>query len=131
MNNIDIDFKETRSKRNITLFSLGTLAVFSGFSEALLYSNELLLKYSAIITSLIAIAIIYFWIIYDAKLHKYRIPKYIKYTVILFSIIGIPIYFWQTRNLKNFVLNIGGLWLFAFYRLLYLISAYITGSILN
>ncbi|MCC0179483.1 hypothetical protein I4641_21215 [Waterburya agarophytonicola K14] len=128
---MNLDLEKIEQKRNKTLLFLGLLGVASGFIDALLYDNQKLLEISSIVSSLIAIALIYFWIIYDAKIHRYRIPKYIKYLVILFSVIGVPIYFWKTRKFSNFILNIGGLWLFAFYGLLYLLSAYITGSIFN
>jgi hypothetical protein len=127
---MNLELKNLKYKRNRTLFLLGLLGIISGFSNAVLYNQPQLLEYSSIVASLIAIAIIYYWIIYDAKVRNYRIPKYLKYLIILFSIVGVPIYFWQTRSFKNFFLNLGGLWLFAFFSFIYSIFFYITIVIL-
>ena len=120
-----------KNKRNNSLYILGLLAAIGGCLNAIFYDNNNILSLIGIIMPLLAIAAIYFWLIYDAKLRSYRIPKYVKFIIILFGIIGLPIYFWQTRNIKDFIINIGGLWLFLYYYLIYSIAIYLTAIILG
>ena len=120
-----------KNKRNNSLYILGFLAAVGGCLNAIFYDNDNILSLIAIVMPLLAIASVYFWIIYDARLRNYRIPKYVKFIIILFGIIGVPIYFWQTRNVKGFIINIGGLWLFIYYYLIYYIAIYITATLFN
>ena len=127
MNDKNIEF-ETIKKRNLSLLSLAIVAALTGFIDAFSNNSGLAISILRLLMPLIAIVTIYSWIIFDAKLLNYRLPKYVKYIIILFGIIGVPIYFWQTRNLKKFCLNLGGLWMFIYYFIIYYICKIITVS---
>ena len=126
MNNKTIDTENNKHKRNKSLLLLGITAAITGIINSFTENNGLVISFIRLLLPLIAIAIVYFWIIYDAKMHQYSIPKYIKYIIILFGVIGIPIYFWKTRNFKDFCLNFAGLWLFIYYYFVFYIFAVIT-----
>ncbi len=130
MNNNNLDLKKIENKRNRYLFLLGIAAAMAGSINTFTNNNGSLITIFRLLISLIAISIIYFWIIYDAKIRNYHIPKYIKYTIILFGIIGVPIYFWRSRSFKSFCLNLAGLWLFIYYFVIYYIFAVITAFFL-
>lgn len=129
MNNENVKEEKFKKKRNNYLLLLGLWAAIGGCLNAWFYDSDRLVYTLGILNSLGAIALIYFWIIYDAKSRSYRIPQLVKYLIILLSIVGVPIYFWQTRNIKDFCLNIGGLWLFAFHSVIYSIFAYIVARV--
>ena len=131
MNNKNLDLAKIEQKRKTSLSLLGIAAGISGCIDAFTENNGLVISILRILMSFVAIAIIYYWIIYDAKLHDYRIPKYLKYIIILFAIVGVPIYFWQTRNFKDFCYNIAGLWLFFYYGIIYYICVVITALLLS
>ena len=126
MNRQNPEFRKIKNKRNLTLFWLGIAALITGFINAFTNNIGLPITMVRLLMPLVAIAIIYYWIIYDARLRNYRIPKYVKYIIILFGIIGVPIYFWQTRNFFQFCLNIGGFWLFIYYLLIYYVGIVVT-----
>lgn len=126
MNNKDLDLTKVKSKRDMFLLWLGIAAAATGLVDAFANNSKLPIDIISIAISIVAIIIIYCWVIYDAKLRNYRIPKYIKYIVILFSIIGVPIYFWQTRSFKDFCLNFAGLWLFIYHYFIYYLGVVIT-----
>lgn len=130
MNSKDIDTEKNKSKRHQSLLLLGITAAITGIINSLTENNDLLISLVRLLMPLLAIATIYYWIIYDARLRSYRIPKYTKYIIILFGLIGVPIYFWQTRSLKDFWLNLAGLWLFIYYCFIYYISVVITAFFL-
>lgn|GEM_PF-3059867 len=113
-----------KRKRNNYLVLLGLLAAIAGCLTASLSEQDQLVSAIGIISTLGAIILIYLWIIHDAKIYNYPIPKYLKILIILLPFLGLPIYFWQTRNITNFCLNIGGFWLVAFYNIIYLLVAY-------
>ena len=127
MNDKNIEF-EMIKKRNLSLLLLALVAAITGFIDALSNHNGLTISILRLVMPLIAIATIYYWIVCDAKLLNYRLPRYIKCIIILFGIIGVPIYFWQTRNFKKFCFNLGGLWIFIYYIIVYYIFKVITVS---
>ena len=122
MNNKNLK-EEFKKKRNNYLLGLCLLAAIGGCLNAFLYDRDRLVYTLGILNTLGAIILIYLWIIYDAKFRSYRIPQYIKYIIVLIGLIGVPMYFWRTRNTKDFWINIGGLWLFAVHSIIYSISA--------
>lgn len=117
---------EAIEKRKLFLVLLGIAGLLNGGFTAYFYSQESLVSIVGICFSLIAISLIYFWIYHDSRARNYKTPKLTRYLIILIGIIGVPIYFWQTRNLKDFCLNLGGLWLFLFYSIAYYVSFYLT-----
>ncbi len=113
------------------MFWLGIVAAIAGCVDAFTNNNGLPMDIISILVSIVAIAIIYYWVIYDAKLRNYRIPKYVKYTIILFSIVGVPIYFWQTRSFSNFCLNLAGLWIFIYHYFVYYLGVVLMTFLLS
>lgn len=117
--------KKLKRKRNSYLLLLGLLGAIAGCLTAILaYSQSVLLSAVQIVCNLGAIILIYLWIINDARIHNYHVPQYLKILIILLPFFGLPVYFWQTRNGADFWINIGGLWLGAFYTIIYLIFTY-------
>ena len=131
MNEQNLDRAKMKQKRKTALFWLGIAAGVSGCIDAFTEHDGLIISIVRLLMSLIAIAIIYYWIVYDAKLYDYRIPKYLKYIIILFAIVGIPLYFWQTRSFKAFCYNLAGIWLFIYYGFIYYICAVIMALLLS
>ena len=124
MNSKNIGVKEIKQQRNNCLLLLGLLGAIAGCLNAFLYDLDRLSNAVGIASTFGAVVLILLWIIYDAKIQNFRLPLYLKIVIILLPFIGLPIYFWQTRSFANFCLNIGGFWLAAFYRIIYLIAAY-------
>lgn len=106
-------------KRDRCLVWLGIIAVIGGILDPF---GDRVAAFQ-FISFLIAIALFYCWIIYDGRMRGFTIPKYVKYIIALFGVIGIPIYFWQTRSFRQFCLQLGGLWLFIFHYIFYYVSA--------
>ncbi len=119
MNQSNLASASNVKKRNLVLGLIGTAGTVNGFLTACFYSRQNVVNIIEICFALIAICLIYFWIYYDAKARSFRNPKLIRYLIIFIGIIGVPIYFWRTRSWKNFCLNLGGLWLFMVYSLIY------------
>ena len=117
---------KNKKRRDRTLLFFGLSAIVAGYLTVLFAQQENLLNLLSILMSISSICLLYYWVIYDARLRNYRIPKWIKYLIILITIIGLPIYFWRTRSIKDFCLNIGGYWLIVFYSFCYLAAAYLT-----
>ena len=92
MNDESLELRITR-KRNQSLFLLAIVAAITGFIDAFSNNNGWVISIFRLVMPLIAIATIYSWIIFDAKLLNYHLPKYIKYIIILFGIVGVPVYF--------------------------------------
>ncbi len=112
--------RKYKQKRNNYLLLLGILAAIAGlFTAILAYYQSTLLPSARIVFTFAAVISIYLWIVYDAKIHNYSTPQYLKILIILLPFLGLPIYFWHTRNFTNFLINIGGLWLGAFYNIIY------------
>ena len=128
MNDKNLALNRIKNKRNRALFLLAGIAAIAGFTDAFGNNEGWLISTIRLLLPLVAIITIYYWLTLDARLLNYRIPKYIKYIIILFGIIGIPIYFWQTRKFKDFCFNLGGLWLYIFYLLIYYVFKVVVTS---
>ena len=125
MNQRNLASASNLKKRNLVLGLISTAGALNGFLTACFYGKQNLVNFVEICFALIAICLIYFWIYYDAQARSFRNPKLIRYLIILIGIIGVPIYFWKTRNFNNFCLNLGGLWLFFAYSLIYYGSLFV------
>ncbi len=129
MNQRNLAAATNLKKRNLVLGLIGTAGALNGFLTACFYGKQNLVNFVEICFALIAICLIYFWIYYDAQARSFKNPKLIRYLIILIGIIGVPVYFWKTRSLKNFCLNLGGLWLFMGYSLIYYGSFFVAALV--
>lgn len=120
--------RKTKQNRNLTFLWLCLINVLSGVCEVLIPRNYIdILNF---ISSILSLIMLYYWCHFDAQLHNFRISS-IRVLIILFAIIGIPLYFWKTRTRKQFLLNIGGLWLFLLPVVLSLVAVSLTDFVVR
>lgn len=105
-------YKKAKQNRNLTLLCMCLINIIHGFYGFYIVFVSIqdvsILNYYGSILNLIPL---YFWCHFDAQLRNFRISS-VRVWIVLFAIIGVPLYFWRTRNRRRFFLNIGGLWLF-------------------
>jgi hypothetical protein len=100
-----------KAKRNRTLALLFLCLIEMVFGVCTVFIPIKDINTLSFISSILSLFMLYSWCHFDAQLRNFRISS-IRVWIILFAIIVIPLYFWKTRTRREFLLNIGGLWLF-------------------
>ena len=119
---------KAKQNRNLALLCLCLIQIIFGVCAVFI-----LIKYIdtlGFISSILSLIMLYCWCHFDAQLRNFRISS-IRAWIVLFAIIGIPLYFWKTRNRRQFLLNIGGLWLLLLPVALSLVAAFLTDLVLR
>jgi hypothetical protein len=98
-----------KRNRNLALLFLCLIEIVFGVCTVFIPIKDI--DTLSFVSSMLSLFMLYSWCHFDAQLRNFRISS-LRVWIILFAIIVIPLYFWKTRNRRQFLLNIGGLWLF-------------------
>lgn len=115
--------KRAKQNRDLIFYLLCLLQIVLGVLANFIPENNS--NAFELVSTILTIILLYSWCHFDARLFGFSI-SHLKYLIILLAIIGIPIYFWQTRTMRQFFLNIGGLWILLLPIILNYIAAYFT-----
>jgi hypothetical protein len=115
--------RKAKQNRNLALLCLCLIQIVLGVCDGFIPTKYI--DTLGFILSILSLIMIYSWCHFDAQLRNFSISS-TRVWIILFTIIGIPLYFWKTRNRRQFLLNIGGFWLFLLPEALGLVAAFLT-----
>jgi predicted neutral ceramidase superfamily lipid hydrolase len=119
------------TRRRIAFVALVSVSFFWGALGVAFYHDSLvsrLIDGFGIIFVCLAISL---WSRYDSQIRAFVLTIGLRLLILLVGIVGVPLYFWQSRSRRDCVRSFFGLYLYAALYAAYLIGWYCAGYILT
>jgi len=100
MREVEFDAR-VKKKRSIALLAFLVSSALFGAADIFLYYSTSWSQGTWVLSTILAAVLLYTWCHYDALLLKQLIPRSLRFCIVLFAIVGVPMYLVRSRGWRG------------------------------
>ena len=103
--------QQNKRNRALAFVAIILLEVVSAILNTIYHSDAKFLLFSVVITTICYVWLLLEYCRFDSRTRRYRFKFRDGIWIVMFAIIGVPLYFWRSRSRSEFFKHVGGLYL--------------------